>query len=265
MVLALAGFVFLACARPAFTPEERRIIEESDSLMYVTVMPVDSAVLLAPSVDFGDAELRSPLLQTLLDKMLFTVQHPSQDGVGIAAPQVGLNRRAVCVQRFDKAGEPFECYVNIRIDSLSGPVVRGPEGCLSVPGLRGIVPRRSVAHISYLRPGCAAPHSCCASRPDSAASRPCCGFCPDSAASYPGCVFRPDSAALHPCCGFCPDSAAYRPCCASSLQGGASRSCCPERVHERVEGFTAVIFQHECDHLDGILYTSRADSLFSAE
>ena len=56
MVLALAGVVFFACARPAFTPEERRIIEESDSLMYVTVMPVDSAVLLAPSVDFGEEE-----------------------------------------------------------------------------------------------------------------------------------------------------------------------------------------------------------------
>ena len=227
MVLALAGFVFLACAHPAFTAEERRIIEESDSLMYVTVMPVDSAVLLAPSVDFGDAELRSPLLQTLLDKMLFTVQHPSQDGVGIAAPQVGLNRRAVCVQRFDKAGEPFECYVNIRIDSLSGPVVRGPEGCLSVPGMRGIVPRRSVAYISYLR-------LCSAHHPDSSASHSCCG------------AHRPDCAASHSCCG-------------ASRRGGA------ERVRERVEGFTAVIFQHECDHLDGILYTDRADSLFLAE
>ena len=193
MVLALAGFVFLACARPAFTAEERRIIEESDSLMYVTVIPVDSAVLRTPSVDFGEEELRSPLLQTLLDKMLFTVQHPSQDGVGIAAPQVGLNRRAVCVQRFDKAGEPFECYVNIRIDSLSGPVVRGPEGCLSIPGMRGIVPRRPVAFISYLRPSS------------------------------------------------------------------------PERVRERIEGFTAVIFQHECDHLDGILYTDRADRLYAVE
>ena len=204
MALALAGFVFLACAHPAFTAEERRIIEESDSLMYVTVMPVDSAILLAPSVDFGEEELRSPLLRTLLDKMLFTVQDPSQDGVGIAAPQVGLNRRAICVQRFDKAGEPFECYVNIRIDSLSGPIVRGPEGCLSVPGMRGIVPRSSVAHISYL---------------------PLDGHtCP-----------RPD-------------------------KGG-----CSGRVHERIEGFTAVIFQHECDHLDGILYTSRADSLFVAE
>ena len=35
-----------------------------------------------------------------------------------------------------------------------------------------------------------------------------------------------------------------------------------KRVSEKVEGFTAVIFQHECDHLDGILYTDKADTVF---
>ena len=34
-------------------------------------------------------------------------------------------------------------------------------------------------------------------------------------------------------------------------------------VTERVEGYTAIIFQHECDHLDGILYTDRADSVWT--
>ena len=33
-------------------------------------------------------------------------------------------------------------------------------------------------------------------------------------------------------------------------------------VTDTVRGFTAVIFQHETDHLDGILYTDRADSVF---
>jgi peptide deformylase len=33
-------------------------------------------------------------------------------------------------------------------------------------------------------------------------------------------------------------------------------------VRDSVEGFTAVIFQHETDHLEGILYTDRADSVF---
>ena len=194
-VLALAGLVLSCKDKAPFSAEERRIITEQDSLMRVLVMPADSAVLRASSVDFGPAELASPLLETLLAKMLHTVQDPSQDGVGIAAPQVGLNRRAVCVQRFDKEGEPFEAYLNIRIDTLAGEVRPGPEGCLSVPGMRGTVPRFSRVVISYVRPG------------------------------------------------------------------GSVR----DRVQEAVEGFTAVIFQHECDHLDGILYTDKATELFAEE
>lgn len=47
-----------------------------------------------------------------------TVTDSTQDGVGIAGPQVGLKRRVVAVQRFDKAGEPFEVYPNIRVEYL---------------------------------------------------------------------------------------------------------------------------------------------------
>ena len=192
-LLILTAALLAACTQPAFTAREREVIENSDSLMYVTVLPQDSTILRTPSIDFGEKELESPLLQTLLKKMLYTVQDPSQDGVGIAAPQVGINRRAVCVQRFDKEGEPFECYVNIRIDSLAGEKVQGREGCLSVPDLWGLVTRPSVAYISY-------------------------------------------------------------------QQAGQK-----ERRSERIEGFTAVIFQYECDHLDGILYIDRADSLFTVK
>ena len=188
--LLVAGALFWWDSHRPFSLRERRIIRQSDSLMYVTVIPQDSAILRAVSADFTPAELASPLLETLIAKMLYTVQHPSQDGVGIAAPQVGINRRAVCVQRFDKPGEPFEAYLNIRIDSLQGNPVIGREGCLSVPGLRGMVPRAPRIVISYVRPGAPA-----------------------------------------------------------------------ERLTETVEGYTAVIFQHECDHLDGILYTDRAVEL----
>ena len=191
-VLAISAALLLAAAcgsRRVFSVRERQIIQQSDSLMQVMVMPQDSAILRAVSEDFTPAELASPLLQTLLDKMLYTVQDPSQDGVGIAAPQVGISRRAICVQRFDKPGEPFEAYLNIRIDELTGDLVIGPEGCLSVPGLRGQVPRYPTIVISYVRPGA------------------------------------------------------------------------PERMQETVEGLTAVIFQHECDHLDGILYTDKAVSI----
>ena len=193
LVLLLVAAGALIGIRPGFSRRERQIISRSDSLMYVTVIEADSAVLRTPSVDLGERELSSALLRTLLDKMLYTVKHPSQDGVGIAAPQVGLDRRAIWVQRFDKEGEPFECYLNVYIDSLAGEVETGPEGCLSVPPMRGLVPRRNVVYVSYLRPGS------------------------------------------------------------------------PEKVKERVEGYTAIIFQHECDHLDGLLYIDRADTVFVSE
>ena len=193
LAIVFALCIGLIGCNSAWTERERDIIRTSDSLMYVTTIPADSAILRAQSVDLGHRELDSPELKTLIAKMLRTVTDPSQDGVGIAAPQVGINRRIILVQRFDKPGEPFEAYVNVKVDSLAGEIISGPEGCLSVPGLRGIVKRHSKIGISYT-----------------------------------------DISTL-------------------------------ERVDEEVEGFTAVIFQHECDHLDGILYIDRADSVFVSD
>ena len=183
--------VFLAFNRPkAFTKRERLIIRNSDSVMYVTVMPEDSAVLRTPSVDLTQAELKSKDLKSLMDKMLATVRAPQHDGVGIAGPQVGINKRIIWLQRFDKEGGPFECYLNVRIDSLFGDVGKGPEGCLSVPPMRGLVPRYTDVIVSYVNP--------------------------------------------------------------ETLQ--------PQK--DTVHGYTAVIFQHECDHLDGRLYIDRADTVY---
>ena len=176
--------------RSGWTEWERKIIIRSDSLLYVTVLPEDSLILRTPSKDVTPQMLQSALLKRLTAKMLHTVRHPSQDGVGIAAPQVGINRRIIWVQRFDKEGEPFECYINPRLDSLWGPLERGGEGCLSVPPLRGEPARYQGVTLSYLDP-----------------------------------------------------------------QTG-------ESCREEISGYTAVIFQHECDHLDGILYIDRVDSTF---
>ena len=178
----------LACS--PFSAGERRIIMNSGDVMYVTVMPQDSAVLRAVSVDLNERQLRSAELKVLAEKMLTTVQDPSQDGVGIAAPQVGINKRVICVMRYDKPGEPFEVYYNIHIDTLMGPVSSGPEGCLSVPGWYGLVPRNECAVIRYVEP-----------------------------------------------------------------------STLAERI-DTVHGYTAIIFQHEIDHLEGILYIDKADSLW---
>lgn len=181
--------------RSPFDARETAIIERSDSVLYVTVLrdPADSVILRTPSVDLTRRQLRSPQLETLTAKMLATVRSPRQDGVGIAAPQVGIDKRLIAVQRFDKPGAPFETYANVHIEALSGDRTHGPEGCLSVPPLRGLVPRYGTVVVRYVDPGTL--------------------------------LERRDT----------------------------------------VHGYTAIIFQHECDHLDGRLYIDRADTVFVSD
>ena len=189
-VLILLALILILTRPKAFTKEQRMIIRQSDSVMYVTVWPEDSAILRTPCVDLTKAELKSKDLKTLISKMMATVRAPQHDGVGIAAPQVGISKRIICLQRFDKDGGPFECYLNAHIDSLYGDIGKGPEGCLSVPPMRGLVPRYTNVIVSYIQP--------------------------------------------------------------ETLE--------PKR--DTVTGYTAVIFQHECDHLDGRLYIDRADTVY---
>ncbi|MBQ9510358.1 MAG: peptide deformylase [Clostridia bacterium] len=74
-------------------------------------------------------------IKTLLDDMTQTMR--LADGVGLAAPQVGVLRRVVVIEV--EPGEVLE-LINPEIISRDGTQT-GPEGCLSVPGRRGIVER----------------------------------------------------------------------------------------------------------------------------
>ena len=196
-VLPVLAALLLGCGsnEDSLTRAEKALINGSDSLMRVLTIrdTADMAVLRAESVDFTAADLASPEFEALVAKMKYTVQDPSQDGVGIAAPQVGLNRRLIIVCRLDLPGEPFEAYANVQIDSLWGDDIVGREGCLSVPGLRGNVPRAEFAAVSYVDPETLL-------------------VCRDTVAAY-----------------------------------------------------VARIFQHEVDHLAGILYTDRTGEIWEVE
>ena len=98
-----------------FNDSELNIINGSDSIMRVLTIEDESdlAVLRTNSTDLSLVGLQSDEYDRLAELMVATVTHPSQDGVGIAAPQVGINRRIAAVQRFDKEGEPFEVYPHI--------------------------------------------------------------------------------------------------------------------------------------------------------
>ena len=191
-----------------FSDREAELIREADSIMRVLTIEdsLDLAVLRASSRDMSWEMLLSDEFKRLSELMIATVTHPSQDGVGIAGPQVGLNRRVVAVQRFDKEGEPFEVYPNVRIIWASDSLTAGPEGCLSVPDRRGEVLRSKEIAIEYT-----------------------------------------DLATME---GLAATMSLYQ------LRHHFLSTPLPT-VRDTISGFTAVIFQHETDHLDGILYTDR--------
>ena len=199
--ILFALFMTASCSRQeeGFTAAEKKIINGSDSIMRVLTIEDESdlAVLRTSSTDLSLVGLKSDEYDKLAELMVATVTHPSQDGVGIAAPQVGINRRIVAVQRFDKEEiqpdgsvlNPFEVYPNIRIVWKSDSLAAGPEGCLSVPDRRGDVMRSQEIVIEY----------------------------------------------------------------ADVTRLGEENNM----VRDTVSGFTAVIFQHEIDHLEGVLYIDR--------
>lgn len=130
----------------------------------------------------------TPELRALLNDMRDTMAH--LDGAGLAAPQIGVDLRVVIFgveanPRYpDAEAVPFTILINPVMTPLTAAEEDGWEGCLSVPGLRGVVPR-----LTRLR--------------------------------YAGCDER------------------------------------GQPFEREVEGFHARVVQHECDHLDGILYPMR--------
>ncbi len=140
-----------------------------------------------PVVHFDTAELHG-LIQDMQETMA------AMDGAGIAAPQIGVSLRVVIFgggknPRYpDAESVPYTVLVNPTLNPLGDVMEDGWEGCLSVPGLRGVVPRHVRLH-------------------------------------YTG-----------------------------QDQFGKS-------IDRMVSGFHARVVQHECDHLDGILYPMRIRDL----
>jgi peptide deformylase len=71
----------------------------------------------------------------------------THNGMGLAAPQIGINRRVIIVDVDDAPG----VMINPVIESAMG-TVSWAEGCLSVPGQQAIVERKSVIDVSYMTP-----------------------------------------------------------------------------------------------------------------
>jgi peptide deformylase len=91
------------------------------------------------------AEFGSPELKALLTDMQDTMR--DLNGAGLAAPQIGAGLRVVIFgfeenPRYPDADSvPFTILINPQLTPLSEVQDEGWEGCLSVPGMRGLVPR----------------------------------------------------------------------------------------------------------------------------
>lgn len=122
-----------------------------DSLLHIYTVEdsTELKILRAVSEDLPVAVLHGEDFSLLAERMLQTVADTVVGGVGLAAPQIGINRRVVAVCRVDKPGEPFEIYPNIRIISYSSDMETLAEGCLSIPGRRELVERSYDVEIEY--------------------------------------------------------------------------------------------------------------------
>lgn len=155
-------------------PEKRRV--------FVNESPEDNEILRKVSLK----ALMNSAGYDVLEKLMMEILSVEK-GVGIAAPQVGINRRVIIVQRLDKEGTPFEYYYNPLITEKRGDLIESWEGCLSVPAGFGKVKRRQDVDVEY--------------------------------------DWEENGKII--------------------------------RKRERISGFTAVIFQHEIDHLDGVLFIDK--------
>ena len=106
-----------------------------------------------PVADPADPELHR-LIRDMIDTML------DAPGVGLAAPQVHVGRRVIVFRVPDlrrteeepPGPEGTTALINPEIEPLGDAVEHGVEGCLSIPGLRGVVPRWAAIRYRGLAP-----------------------------------------------------------------------------------------------------------------
>jgi peptide deformylase len=115
----------------------REVLKMGDPRLLAVAEPVRA---------FGTSELNG-----LLEDMHDTMRH--LNGAGLAAPQIGVGLRVVIFgmehnPRYPEADPvPFTVLINPDLTPLGEDMEEGWEGCLSVPGMRGLVPR--YRHLRY--------------------------------------------------------------------------------------------------------------------
>lgn len=173
-----------------YTNSQKELIntgKSDDPMRIFLITNKQDSILLRTKSNRINLNIDLETTKLLSQKLLSTVQDPAHAGVGIAAPQVGILKNMIVVQRYDKEGFPFETYINPTIKQYSKKTQFCLEGCLSIPDKMDTTNNRAYAILLEY----------------------------------------------------------------NKLDG--------THEIEMIEAFTAVIFQHEIDHLNGILFTDHLD------
>lgn len=104
--------------------------------------------LRTPAQAVALERIGTPEIQSLIDDMVETM-HQS-NGVGLAAPQVGSELQLFVYQAAGPPAIPLQVVINPMIRPQAGELVYDWEGCLSIPDLRGLVPRHPAVRVQGL-------------------------------------------------------------------------------------------------------------------
>lgn len=137
-----------ATTKVNFDSAQRQLIStgshEEPLRLYLLSNPQDSLLLRQKSTPVNILAT-DPDLDLFISRLYATVRDSMSLGVGIAAPQVGILKNIIWVQRFDKPEFPFEVYLNPVIKQYSTKKQPCMEGCLSIPDKRGETQNRAYA------------------------------------------------------------------------------------------------------------------------
>ncbi|MDR1981594.1 MAG: peptide deformylase [Tannerellaceae bacterium] len=192
IVLIGMGLAAISCKTPVFSKAEKALINEASAETAFRILQVtgrqDSVLLRTPCAGLNYFA-NDPTLRRLVARMKTTLL--TGNGVGIAAPQVGISRNIFLFMRLDLPGEPIVTAINPKIvNHPDTTICFERDGCLSIPNFQGNSIRYPWVEVEYYN------------------------------------------------------------------EKG-------ELIRERLEGysrhdtFTSIIFQHEYDHLQGILFTDK--------
>ncbi len=133
---------------------DSRFCGNDNKTMNLPLPRLGTPVLRQKSLPVPESEINTPAFQKYIDDLIDTMR--ANDGVGIASVQAGIPKAVFVIEakgnrRYPGAPDiPLQVFINPSVEILKAGDETDWEGCLSVPGLRGQVPRAKKVRIKAL-------------------------------------------------------------------------------------------------------------------